>query len=103
MRSDKKSRAMSNYTGATGDRTVEHVLSTIPNSLIAHLTGKQVGQVMSIRNAAYHEGKAQGIEIVDGCIYVDGIGLIPLSILQQIKISNRDHTTIYTLFAAEEK
>jgi len=48
---------MASYDGFKGQQTVSHVMSTIPHSLSSAITGNQLGQVMSIRNAAYHEGK----------------------------------------------
>jgi hypothetical protein len=49
---------MQAYDGFRGAQTVAHVLSTIPDDLIRGTTGRQAGQIMSIRNAAYHEGAA---------------------------------------------
>ena len=58
MRSDKYNRMIAAYDGFRGPQTVSHILSTIPIDLLAKITGKQAGQIMSIRNAAYHEGRA---------------------------------------------
>jgi hypothetical protein len=35
------------------------------------------------------KGKKQVLEIMHGCIYIDGAGLIPLEILQKIQIRIR--------------
>ena len=94
MRSDKAKRAMQAYSGHAGAETVSHVMSTIPTSLITKLTGKQVGQVMSIRNAAYHEGKsAAGAEICDDAVWVAG-KLIPLAVIAALSHKTATHTEI---------
>ena len=95
MRTDKYKRALSHYNGFKGERTIEHVMSTIPAGLCNRLTGRDVGIVMSIRNAAYYEGRASlgGIDVCDDCVWLpwgsaDGINdgmLVPISILRQIK------------------
>jgi len=88
MRTDKYNRMIATYDGFKGAQTVAHVLSTIPADLLARITGKQAGQIMNIRNGAYHEGVAVGEkhDNTDGCIYIDGVGLIPLEIIRKIKI-----------------
>jgi hypothetical protein len=62
MRSDKLARAMQEYNGFKGPQTLSHVMSTIPSDLCNELVGRQIGTVMSIRNAAYHEGAAAAIK-----------------------------------------
>jgi hypothetical protein len=88
MRKDKWTRAMTQYDGWHGAATINHVMSTIPADLCAELTGKQIGRIMSIRNAAYHEGIKSGEQHndTDGCVLTDA-GLIPLDIVRQIKIT----------------
>lgn len=94
MRTDKLARAMAEYDGHAGAATVGHVLSTIPESMQHDLTGRQVGKVMSIRNAAYHEGRASlgGLDLCDDCVWLpwggdDGKGqLVPIAALAAIKI-----------------
>jgi len=91
---------MAAYDGFKGDQTVSHILSTIPNDLLASVTGKQAGQIMSIRNAAYHEGKHTGIEICDDCAWIPAPTeddpkagqLVPLEILRKIKIVESKET-----------
>jgi len=89
MRSDKLGRAIAQYDGFKGHDTVRHVMSTIPADLQGSVTGKQLGIIMSIRNAAYQEGKSAANDN-DGCVWIDeandGAGaLIPKSILPMIK------------------
>jgi len=87
-------------------------MSTIPEELAENITGKQLGMVMSIRNAAYHEGKGAGLEICDDCVWIPSPtpedpkagNLIPLAVLRAIKVEerikddeyNRTHGTSYT-------
>lgn len=95
MRRDKHNRAMQEYNGFGGNQTIRHIMSTIPDTLINNITGKQVGQVMSIRNASYHEGIGVGErhEQSDGCVWT-GEALIPLEIIKQIKILEQTESKI---------
>lgn len=111
MRSDKRTRAMQEYDGFQGTQTVEHVMSSIPDSLCDDLTGRQVGKVMSIRNAAYQEGKRalDGIDLCDDCVWLpwggtEGNGqLVPVEALKRITSETTDKGTTYRLEYTEPK
>jgi len=88
MRSDKYNRIINTAQYHRGPQTVAHVLSTVTNDPeIAALPGRIIGKIANIRHNAYIEGKINTIEIIDGCAYIDGVGLIPLDILRGIKIT----------------
>ena len=95
MRQDKYNRIIQQAQYHRGQRTVEHVLSTVINDPdIAQLPGRVIGKVANIRHAAYVEGKSQGLEVIDGCVWIDGVGLIPLEIIREIKITDSTTQTI---------
>jgi hypothetical protein len=56
-----------NYEGFLGEKTVQDIISCIPEELIKTCTGKQLGLIMSALNKNYHRGKTEaGAEIIDG-------------------------------------
>jgi hypothetical protein len=104
MHSGKYNRMIATYDGFKGDQTIKAIESSIPEDLKRDLTGRQLGMVMSILHAAYQKGIARGEkhEDTDGCVYVDGVGLIPLDIIRQIKIVKTAGTKKYTLSVGED-
>jgi hypothetical protein len=42
------------YTGFAGPQTIKAVLAQVPDNLRQRLTGAELGMVMSVANAAYH-------------------------------------------------
>jgi hypothetical protein len=95
MRSDKYNRITKSATYHSGSATVDHVLSTVINDPeIVKLPGRIIGKIANIRHAAYLEGKSQGLEIIDDCVYVDNVGLIPLSVLNQLRITETSASKI---------
>ena len=92
----KINRAVAAYSGHKGSATVAHVLSTVPETLIADVTSRQLAVIMSLRNGAYHEAKASGIEIVDDCAWIPcptsddpkAGKLIPLAVLRSVGVTS---------------
>lgn len=92
MRTDKYNRMLAGFTGHHGQKTIEHVLRTIPAELKSRLTGAELGLVMSAVSEAYHEGKASlgGIDLCDDALWIPGDEkdsgqLVPLLALKRIK------------------
>lgn len=86
-RQTRWTRTMVAYDGFKGERTVQAVLTQIPEDLQRQLTGKQLGMVMSAVNKAYHNGKdACGCEIIDGdAIWINSLNaLVELSDIKAI-------------------
>ena len=80
MRSDKYRRMIAQYDGHRGPVTVGAVLEGVPNSLM-HLSGRELGIVMSAVNAAYHRGRAScQAEVMDG----DAVWIEPLGHLYEL-------------------
>lgn len=79
MHTLKRSHLMQTYQGHTGPVTMAAVLAAIPETLLAELTGRQLGLVASAINDAYHRGKtAAGAEVIDaspscGAVWVDAM------------------------------
>lgn len=95
MRKDKKARILSAMTCHKGTSTVSHVLSTIINDTdIARLPGKVIGKIANIRHSAYLEGKKEGIDKIDDCIWHND-KLIPLCVLDSLQIS--ETTSVRTI------
>lgn len=71
----KITRAIKAYDGFKGQQTLSEVLAQVPDELIQALTGKQIGQVMSAIDKAYHNGRAStGAEMIDNnCVWVNSI------------------------------
>jgi hypothetical protein len=71
----KLNKAIKNYTGFKGDRTINSVIKQIPDELLKQLTSKQLALVMQVINTAYQNGRAStGAEKIDtDCIWVSGI------------------------------
>ena len=96
MSTRKSNNAMRAYNGHTGDVTLNAVLSQIPQDLQDGLTGKQLGQVMTAINTAYHNGRAshKGLDIMDDCVWLpwggpnNGGQLVPVAALRTISITD---------------
>ena len=92
MRHDKRNRMMQVMQCFPGPTTVAHVTQEImqDTELVNDLTGKQLGKVANIRHKAYMDGKSMtaGLDVIDGCLWVPEVGLIPLETLRQIKVTN---------------
>lgn len=102
-------RMMEAYGGFSGTRTVEAILSQIPDNLQRQLTGKQLGLVMAAVNKAYHNGRASlhGIDLCDDCVWLPWGGgvdenkkergqLIPIDVLRHIQIEGDKYILDYT-------
>jgi len=80
MRQDKYNRMIAQYNGHRGPITVSAVMEGVPDALM-HLTGRELGMVMSAINAAYHRGRAScHAEVIDG----DAVWIEPLGCLYEL-------------------
>lgn len=111
MQAAKRKRIENGLNCHKGANTLSYVLSTVLTPTISKLPSRVIAEIGRIRHDAYCEGKKSGLEVIDGCIYIDDVGLIPLSILGKIikkeetiknivKTNNPSHSINYhTLFA----
>jgi len=84
----KITRAIKTYDGFKGQQTVSAVLAQVPDELIETLTGKQIGQIMSAINKAYHNGgAATGTDVIDGdYVWIDVLDAgYDLDVLRRLK------------------
>ncbi len=92
MNALKSKNMMAAYKGFKGDRTLESVMSFIPDVLMERLTGRELGEVMNAVNTAFHSGKAAaGAEVVDDCLWIEE-RLVPLQAIKNIKIEKETKT-----------
>lgn len=70
----KLNKAVKQYNGFKGERTLDAVLNQIPEELKAKLTSSELALVMQSVNNAYQNGRAStGAENVGGAVWIESI------------------------------
>ena len=70
----KINKAVKQYNGFKGGRTLDAIMEQIPEELNSKLTSSELALVMQVVNSAYHNGRAStGAENVGGAIWIDSI------------------------------
>ena len=66
MNALKQKNIMANYSGFCGQQTLAAIQAQIPEDICANLTGRQIGQIMTLVDTAYRNGKvATGADMID--------------------------------------
>lgn len=73
----KEKNMLKSFNGHTGAETLSHIKELLGNDL-NHLSGKDLGLVMSAINRAYHEGRAStGAEMIDSnAVWIESLGKV---------------------------